>query len=259
MRDEPHEGDSVAAVETQGEAQRVGAEKPDGPRKHPASFPNRIIEAIDSALEKHILTPEVPRRLLDPFLGIGGIAKINWEGEILGVEIEVEWAEQAGEAGVETYLGDSRDLPWEDGHFGVICTSPTYGNRLADSYLPDVTAAKHRKRRSYTIYLGKPLTWGNSGAMHWGYEYQYFHEKVWTQCVRVLHSGGYFLLNIKDHNRKGVRQKVTQWHVETLQNLGLDVVEKVKVPLRGDQNTATMRKKGIDVVDFEWVIVLRKP
>lgn len=243
----------------QNEAPQVGAEKQRSVRKHPASFPSRIIDAINAVLEKHEVAPDIPNRLLDPFVGIGGVAKVKWEGEILGIELEIEWAEQAAETGIETYRGDSRDLPWEDGHFGAICTSPTYGNRLADSYLPDLTDAKHSKSRSYTIYLGKPLTDGSSGAMHWGDEYREFHATVWAECVRVLHGGGLFILNVKDHSRSGVRQRVTRWHVETLKSLGLEVVDTVKVPLRGDQNTATMRKKGIDVVDFEWVIALRKP
>ena len=38
------------------------------------------------------------------------------------------------------------------------------------------------------------------------------HVAVWTECRRVLKPGGIFVLNVKDHIRKGVLQEVTKWH-----------------------------------------------
>ena len=167
-------------------------------KKHPASFPRKILDVIDQLLVLFALDSSgVPRRLLDPFAGIGGVADLSWDGETYGVEIEPEWAEEARARGIITHTGDSRHLPWPNGFFGAICTSPTYGNRLADSYAPDLSDPKHGKRRSYRIYLGRPLTPGNSGAMHVGDDYWKLHRSVWADCVRVLAPGGLFLLNIK--------------------------------------------------------------
>lgn len=229
-------------------------------KRHPASFPPKILDVIDLLLEQFdnaLLW--VPSRLLDPFAGIGGVADLSRDGETYGVEIEPEWAEQAMARGVITHIGDSRHLPWPDAFMGAICTSPTYGNRLADKYFPNMSDSKHRKRRSYRIYLGRPLTPGNSGAMHVGDDYRNLHRSVWAECVRVLAPGGLFILNIKDHSRNGVLQGVPDWHVKTLEGLGLVLLERKEVPLRGDQNTATMRKLGVAVVDYELVIVFQKP
>ena len=229
-------------------------------KKHPASFPKKILDVVDQILAQLAFALIwVPARILDPFVGIGGIGGLNWDGEIYGVEIEPEWAEQARARGIITHTGDARRLPWPDGFFGAICTSPTYGNRLADSYAPDLSDPKHGKRRSYRIYLGRPLTSGNSGAMHVGDDYRNLHRSVWADCVRVLAPGGLFLLNIKDHSRNGELQGVPDWHVKTLEGLGLVLLERKEVPLRGDQNTATMRKLGVAVVDYELVIVFQKP
>jgi hypothetical protein len=227
--------------------------------KHPASFPKLILDIVDLVLFEYDSVFEiVPRRLLDPFVGIGGLGKLDWEGEVYGAEIEPEWALQARETGIITHVGDSRHLPWPDGHFGVICTSPTYGNRLADSYAPDLSDPKHRKRRSYRIYLQRELSQGNTGALHWGEEYRALHAQVWKESVRLLAEGGLFILNVKDHFRKKELQEVTDWHVAQLKRLGLVELERERIHLKGDQNTATMRKKGIEVVDFEWLVILRK-
>ena len=225
------------------------------PRRHPAPFPPRIIEVIDALLREYC--PE-GGTLLDPFVGIGGISKVQGPWSIYGVEIEPEWAIQAEEAGVDVHVGDSKSLPWEDGSFDVIATSPAYGNRMADAYAPHMLDTKHRKRRSYRIYLGRPLSPNNGGAWHWGDCYRILHSWVWEECVRVLREGGIFILNCKNHMRKKELQLVTEWHLETLQNLGLKLLTVKEVPLKGDQNTNSMRSRGVRVVDYETVAVLRK-
>ena len=227
-------------------------------RRHPATFSEPILRVINKLLSQHGGGLDIPLRLLDPFVGVGGVAGVDWDGEKYGVELEAEWAEQATEKGIVTHVGDSRNLPWAAGYFGIICTSPAYGNRLADGYAPDLTDPKHKKRRSYRIDLGRRLSPGNGGSMHWGDEYRTLHAQVWKECVRVLCPGGLLVLNVKDHYRKGVLEEVGRWHLETLLDLGMEVVAEEKVPLRGDQNTATMRARGVRVVDCETVTVLRK-
>ena len=84
--------------------------------------------------------------------------------EFYGYEIEPEWAEQARAAGCITTTGDSRQMHYPDAMFDAICTSPTYGNRMADHH----EARDASPRHTYRHVLGRPLTPGNSGALQWG-------------------------------------------------------------------------------------------
>ena len=233
-------------------------------KKHPATFSKPILGVINDVLCRHGADIDVPRRLIDPFVGVGGVAGVDWEGEKYGVEIEAEWAKQAAEKGITTHVGNSRKLPWPDEYFGIICTSPAYGNRLADGYAPDMTDPKNKHRCSYRIDLERPLTRGSGSALKWGDKYRALHAEVWRECVRVLHQNGLFILNVKDHYKKRKRdkesqlQEVAKWHLGTLLGMGMELVAEVKVPAKGDRNTAAMRAQGKSTVDFEWVFVLRK-
>ena len=230
--------------------------------RHPAKFPKRVIKAIDRALDKHFINPAIPRRLLDPFLGVGGIAEISGDWEIHGVEIEPEWGEQAAAKGVITCIGDSRDLPYPDEHFGVICTAPANGNRLADAYAPDMNDPKNRMRRSYRIYLGRPLSPGNGAGMTWlGRGYHPLHARVWDECVRVLCAGGLLVLNIKYYRQWGsIWEGVPRWHRDVLCDRGLELLEEVKIPLGGRNLSWTNhRARSMHVIDHEMLYVFRKP
>ncbi len=138
--------------------------------------------------------------------------------ETIGVEIEPEWAS----LNKRTVVGNALALSFGDGDFDAVVTSPTYGNRLADSH----NAKDGSLRRSYTHDLGRKLSGDNSGSMHWGDEYREFHHRAWTEAARVLRPGGRLVLNISDHIRKGRRQYVSSWHVETLISLGLALVDR---------------------------------
>ena len=226
---------------------------------HPTPFLRRTLDLMSFLLNAHWQGHNIPRRLLDPFAGIGGISGIDWLGEIYGVEIEPEWANQAESNGVLTVCGDSRDLPWADASFGAICTSPAYGNRVSDSTPTDRSDPKNLRRRTYRLYLDRELTDGNGAALHWGEAYRTLHSAAWAESYRVLAPGGLFLLNVKDHIRRGKRQGVPLWHVAQLKELGLELVVERPVYSKGDQNTATMRDRGVNVLDVEWIFVLRKP
>ena len=86
--------------------------------------------------------------------------------------------------------------------------------------------------------------------MQWGNYYRSFHVAAWTEARRVLQTDGVFVLNIKDHIRGGVRQRVTDWHIEALEALDFVWTEHVKVDCPG------MRwgQNGSARVDYESVI-----
>jgi len=220
--DELHDGEAEAIADTIGDAtpEQVGAAldeaiesrdpapitKPDlgGGVSHPARYSTNLIPIFADILDGY-------DHVLDPFAGTGRIHDLPMH--TVGVEIEPEWAALHP----DTVEGSALELPWEDAEFDAVCTSPTYGNRLADSH----NASDPERRRSYTHDLGRKLSDDNSGAMQWGDEYREFHETAWAEAVRVLRPGGRFVLNIKDHIRGGVQQPVTAWHVAALVDLGM--------------------------------------
>jgi tRNA G10 N-methylase Trm11 len=221
--------------------------------KHPAPFPLKVIDGIASVLDV-----DTPLRVLDPFCGSGRIATVSEEWECFGVEIEEEWAAMAWANGVDCCVGDSaKCIPQLPGTFDAVVTSPCYGNRMADTYAPP-PEKKHAMRRTYRIALGHDLSEGSAACMQWGEEYRDLHARVWARSVEKIKPGGWFVLNIKNHMRKGEEMPVTEWHIAELTHLGLYLRSAVCVPLKGDQNTNTMRSRGIRTIDCEWVIAFQK-
>ncbi len=217
--------------------------KPDlgGGVSHPARYSTNLIPIFADILDGY-------DHVLDPFAGTGRIHELPMH--TVGVEIEPEWAALHP----DTVEGSALELPWEDAEFDAVCTSPTYGNRLADSH----NASDPERRRSYTHDLGRKLSADNSGAMQWGDEYREFHETAWAEAVRVLRHGGRFVLNIKDHIRGGQRQYVTDWHVGVLRDLGLRYAFALTVDTRhlrqGDN--AEARVEGEQVIVFDKAVAL---
>jgi SAM-dependent methyltransferase len=221
-------------------------------------------------------------RLLDPFAGTGRIHSLGYDS--VGVELEPEWAALHP----QTIVADARALPFPDASFDAVATSPCYGNRMADhqeareqcrgcgghgfvgGHRPDGDPApgamtcvpgrgrglREPPRNTYRHVLGRPLAAGNTGAMQWGTAYRNTHRAAWFDAGRVLRPGGLFVLNVKDHLRKGARQHVTEWHVGVLRyGLGFEVVAHDRVETRGLGHG----QNGDVRIPYESVVTLRKP
>jgi len=207
--------------------------------KHPAKYSDVLLPVFKEMLANC-------KTILDPFAGTGKLRSVFPDCTLL--EIEPEWAAISG-----AIVGDATAMPFQDNSFDAICTSPTYGNRMADSFI-DHQTEKHYKRNTYTHQLGRKLSENNSGAMQWGEKYRELHRKAWLECSRVLKPGGLFCLNISNHIRKGKEVFVTEWHIETLRNIGFTVQEHRKIETRRNR----FGKNGNIRVQYESVVLLRK-
>lgn len=182
--------------------------------KHPAKYTDNLLPIFETVLKSYGC-----RSVLDPFAGTGKIHLLPFD--TVGVEIEPEWASM----NEKTVCGDATSLPFGNESFDAVCTSPTYGNRMADNH----NAKDSSRRLTYTHILGRKLHPNNSGKMQWGNRYRLFHQEAWSETKRVLRGQGIFILNISDHIRKGVVQPVTQFHIETITSMGFVLSEHIKV------------------------------
>lgn len=212
--------------------------------KHPAKYSDALIPVLAEIVKRYGC-----KNILDPFAGTGRIFEL-WdhgvEADITAVEIEPEWASLFQ----MTICADALDLPWDGGYFDCICTSPTYGNRLADHH----NAKDASKRNGYKFALGRDLHENNSGKLQWGEDYRFFHRDAWFEALRVLRDGGIFILNISDHIRGGRVMPVTDWHARTLQAWGARLIEHHKIETPRLRYGANHRAR----VNHESVIVFRK-
>lgn len=237
--------------------------------KHPAKFSKELLPLLAELVGDR-------RRVLDPMAGVGTIANVLGPG-ICANEIEPEWAEECKKRiwGGHVTTCDARNLPYPDGFFGAIVTSPTYGNRMADhheakdecrkcegwgdiDFGPDCKACNGTglsRRNTYTHVLGHKLSEGNTGSMQWGPEYRNVHADIWAECFRVLAPGGRMVVNVKDHIRKGELVPVSAWHKATLTALGLTFEEWYIVACPGQRQGSN----GGLRVPYENVYVLEKP
>ncbi len=193
--------------------------------RHPAKYTESFIPIFAEKLFGK-------ENVLDIFAGTCKIANIKehgYAGKIYCNELEPEWAE-IGLGKVDSInVGDAEFLPYKDDFFEAICTSPTYGNRMADHF----EAKDGSKRNTYRHAIGRALDEENTGRMQWGKKYREKHDRIWKEANRVLKPGGMLILNIKNHIRKGEEIDVSGWQKESILRAGFELVEKISVPVTG--------------------------
>jgi SAM-dependent methyltransferase len=216
-----------------------------GEVKHPAPFSMAVLRVIKELLDARF-ADQKSTKVLDPFAGTGRIHYLTEYGyDTAGVELEPEWAKLND----RTKVGDALKTGFRKGTFDAIATSPTYGNRLADSY----EASDPDRRHSYHFDLGRAPSEGSSAVLAWGDEYRAFHAKAWIEALRVLKGNGRFILNIKDHIRDGAWQDVAAWHCDVILGLGFRLVAIRPVGTKGVPSgaNANVRSEAELVIAFD--------
>ena len=214
--------------------------------QHPAKYTDSFIPVFNDLLQGR-------EKVFDPFAGTGKLAEIKnfgFSGQVFCNEIEIEWAEACKYYVDKWTICDAEFLPYENKFFDAICTSPTYGNRMADHF----NAKDDSKRITYRHYLGKPLNIENTGRMQWGDKYKNKHANVYKECLRVLKLDGIFILNISDHIRKGELINVSDWHKQIMIEIGFALKDTIQIKTRrmkfGENNKLR--------VDYENIFVFSK-
>ena len=213
--------------------------------KHPATYTESFIPKFAELL----IGCET---ILDPFGGVGKLALIKeygFMGKVVCNELEREWAE-IGKYNVDEWsIGDAANLRFANCEFDAICTSPTYGNRMADHH----NAKDASKRITYRHCLGRPLSEQNTGKMQWGEKYRQKHIEIYRECLRVLKPNGLMIVNVSDHIRKGQVMNVVEWHKQALLDFGMKLIDEIKIetPRMGFGQNAKSR------VQHECILVFR--
>jgi DNA modification methylase len=109
---------------------------------------------------------------------------------------------------------------------------------------------------AFAEYSKSPLNLGTMSDFIWGHEM----ERVYSNCYKTLKSPGSMVLIVKDHMEQGKRVQLVNKAISAsiIAGFSFNEDEHFRWIAPGMPYTAARRAKGIEVVDDESIVVLRK-
>lgn len=220
-------------------------------QSHCATYSKELWPAMQRMVKANVRSDHV----YDPMAGIGTVADIFPDLRPFGCELEPEYAAEADWIRSGNCL-DDRDT------FGFVCTSPPYGNRMADQYLGTAAeralraeTGKKPRRNGYAMDLNRRLTDGSAAALQWGPKYRLAMTEIWEHLSRFnVDVTGHLLVNVASHFRGGVYAEVSEWTLKTiLRQEGMVLIDYDFVPTPGNRDGANreLRVGGEHLFLFE--------
>jgi len=232
--------------------------------QHPAKANVYLVQAIVEYVS------DEDNLLLDPMAGSGTIMVAALVGrDVICVEISEKFF-QMQVAALE-FL--EQIAPGISGHISLV-------NMPCQNYLPIPNLANHivfspqyagilkSKEKDQSNWTRETLAYDwdayNEGSLNLGtmteFLWKYEMETVYKKCHETLTTPGSMTLIVKDHIRQGKRIQLVQNAIDASVRVGFvyNPEEHFKWAAPGMPYTANRRAKGIETVDDESIVVLRK-
>lgn len=177
---------------------------------HPAKYSAGMVEHFADLIEWWRSNDSDITHVADPMAGHGGIFPLEALADVTCHALEIEPRFAAMHP--RTIVHDSTTA-WPDtipDQVDAVITSPTYGNRMGDTYLPP--ESDRSKRMTYTVANGAPLHRNNTGRINrLNGDYRLLHAMIVARIAERVRPGGHVVINVKDSAPKTGRNWVADY------------------------------------------------
>ena len=218
---------------------------------HPCPWPTEALREIAHVINDLTTGPfggPPSLHLVDPMAGSGSIYRLVDEAmltdprwTITATEIEPAFAACDPRVAVEDATIALRRTGRGQRAPDAIVTSPPYGNRMADAYIPP--ASDTSTRFTYAVSLGQVPVDGSAAALGWGPAYRGAMAAIYAAIASAASPDTIVIIDMADHVCDGVVESVTDWTSRHLQAIGLRQIQRLAY------RTRRIRYHGLPVAD----------